>query len=316
MKSYICELCNKEFNRSTNYYRHLNRKIQCNKNSLKFVEILQKSLHNPPKDEKSNIFHSKSSLFPSQNNFEPSKTLQQEEDIFQCEYCDKTFTRKDNLNRHIKLRCKLYKEYKEMNKDDDPKYSKLKDIIKKKDELLNEYKNKEQNHTVNTVNNTLNNSNSNNKIINNITINAFGKEDLSFIKDKDYIKLFESSHEAVMNLTKLIHFNKKQPTNSNVYISNMKDSYVMFYTGIKWELGVKSDIIDNVYDSKLNLLDDKFEELEDEIPKTFKKKYERFIDNTNTSKIVPRIKKKIKLEMYNSRTVAMNHKMNNKKTIK
>jgi hypothetical protein len=212
------------------------------------------------------------------------------------------------MNKHIRLTCKIYQIHEETKKEE--LFDKLVKELEEKDKLLKK-QNKElhrKDKTINklTINNTTNN-NYNTTINNNYTLNAFGKEDLSYIKDSDYLKLFESSHEAVLNLVKLIHFNKKQPHNANVYISNRKDNYVMVYNGTKWNVSMKNDTIDDIYDTKFNILDDKFDEIEDKIPEKSKKKFDRFLENSKSTCLQPKIKKRIKLELYNSKDLPMNN---------
>ena len=53
-----------------------------------------------------------------------------------------------------------------------------------------------------------------------------------------------------------IHFNPLKPENRNIYISNMKDKYIMVYEEGNWIIKHKSSEIDNLYESKEILLED------------------------------------------------------------
>lgn len=88
MSYYECKRCNQRFNKNSDMKKHLERKKKCPRNieSYKYTE-----------DEINNI-----SLTPVD-----SKTMAEfVEKKFKCEYCEKLFTRVDNLTRHKKKVCK------------------------------------------------------------------------------------------------------------------------------------------------------------------------------------------------------------------
>jgi hypothetical protein len=70
---------------------------------------------------------------------------------------------------------------------------------------------------------------------------------------------------------------------------------------------MKNDTIDDIYDTKFNILDDKFDEIENKIPEKSKKKFDRFIENSKSTCLQPKIKKRIKLELYNSKDLPINN---------
>jgi len=78
MIEYNCEICGKIFNRNWCLTRHKNRKNPCK-------NIPPKSGINKHKKSKNNY----------QN---------------KCSYCNKIFTRKDSLKKHIDNRCKIKKQ--------------------------------------------------------------------------------------------------------------------------------------------------------------------------------------------------------------
>jgi hypothetical protein len=109
MPKHTCILCNKVFNRKSNYnYNVEHKKNPCIPSSIKIVE---KYVIVPPE---SSAFPPESSAFSSieeelilqnpviinvdnDNNFNTNIT---------CIYCGKIFTRIDNLQRHQSTRCK------------------------------------------------------------------------------------------------------------------------------------------------------------------------------------------------------------------
>ena len=107
MVIYVCNRCNKKYTHKGHYLRHLNRKNPCknmaildeendSENSAHFLHIfapknVQKCAKNVQKNEKKNI-----------NNYI-------------CAFCDKVFSRKFTLKRHIltckKKKCEFFREF-------------------------------------------------------------------------------------------------------------------------------------------------------------------------------------------------------------
>jgi hypothetical protein len=284
-----------------------------------------------------NLFKSSSDLNESENdskahviNLNESK---KKSHIYACSYCKMEFSTSSNMTRHITNICKVLKsqdnEKEEIYQTLLKEIKEMHELIKKQGnelELLKSNKNKNTSDTTDTTNsnnntstsnsnNTLNN-NSNNKIVNNLVINAFGQEDLSHLTNKDYKELFYSSSKSVPNLISKIHFNRKKPSNSNVYISNLKDSYVMVYDGENWNMLLKNDIIDELFDSKIIHLEGKYEEQLSKLDKTVKKRFDRFLFNIEHSSIEHDIKKEVKLLLYNSRVLALKNKKANEQNQK
>lgn len=257
MVTYKCQTCNKEFKQKCDYDRHINKKFPCQneaKNSHdepKLVEMSQK--------KEKNVF-----AFPVQ-----------ELDVIQCNYCNRLFTLKSSLNKHLKDRCKIKKEdtntkeeiyqsllkqMKELEENNKKQLQIIEENSKKRLQIMEENNKKleenqkqlmaenkqlkkeisikknsingnniNSNNTTNTTNNTTNNTNNQQNNIKNLQINliAHGKEDLSFITEDRLKKILYKGFKSIENLTEIVHFDKNRPQNHNVYISNIKDSYVM-----------------------------------------------------------------------------------------
>ena len=192
-----------------------------------------------------------------------------------CEFCDKIFTRKTGLKKHIKC-CKIRKlhdnkmdlKYKKLEKS----YEELKDQVE--DLLIN--LSKTAHHTTNNTNN----DNSNNTIHNTININNYGSENLKYLNNDYLSKLLNTAFTAIPKLIEKIHFNPKHPENHNIKITNKKQPYVKIRKNDKWELKDKKETLENLVDDKYNILEDHYVDKKEDINvmDNFINKYQNNID--------------------------------------
>ena len=82
-------------------------------------------------------------------------------------------------------------------------------------------------------NNTIT-QNSNNQLHQqfNITVNAYGQEDLSHISQNDWKTIIMKKLDAIPELTKKIYIDEE--TNRNIYIRSPKDGFGLRYNGDRW----------------------------------------------------------------------------------
>jgi len=111
-----------------------------------------------------------------------------------CKYCGKTFSRKDVCKRHEKNNCK--EKYK---------------MDVKNHTIINNYQ------TINNIQNVQNNLQQNfNPFGQNVPINPFGKEDVSFLTNELMKSVVSNPDYGIPRLIRLIHFNPNIPQNQNV----------------------------------------------------------------------------------------------------
>jgi hypothetical protein len=193
-------------------------------------------------------------------------------------------TKNDKENIYQEL-IKQMKEVQEQNKE-------------LKDELL-----KMKNITMTNSNNTINC----NTITNNsISLVAFGKEDLSYISNNIYKKIFASGSKSVLEFISHIHFNENKPEHSNVYISNIRDKYAMIYDGNKWILKDQTVVIGDLFENNKDNIIDKFEDLFEKLSERIINKFYRFINKEDNDKLINSIKQEIRLLLYNKKEIPLN----------
>ena len=283
MPNYKCARCLKDFDLKSDYTRHINRKFQCQESAANCSKAAAKC----------------------------SKIEESNDDSIKCNYCGREFTRISSLNVHIRARCKVKKEndnkmeemmtilieLKESNKEIKEKMTKLEEENTKYKKIIN-----------NTQNNNTQNSNNNIETQNNITfkINAYGHEDTSKITINDYKKILGRGMNSVPVLVEKLHFNENLPENHNVYISNLRDEYVLMYDGKIWRLNNRDEALQQLYEDKSDILETKFEELIERLDEPTIKMFNRFlkIKDTDEEKIKV-IKKELKKTLYDNRKIVM-----------
>lgn len=267
MPKYNCERCGKDFKQKCDYNDHINRKIPC--------KILA---------QKNTILH-KIAQKPIESNIV-------------CKYCGKEFSRQFTLNRHIDGYCKV-------KKTNDAKMEELMEtMIKMKDELkhINDKMSKleEENSKYKNIIQT-GNINNGNQIIN-VNLVPYGSEDTNKISDAEYQRILRRGFNSVPALVESLHFNKNLPENHNVYISNMRDDYVLVYDGKKWRLKNRNDTLQQIYEDKTDILETKFEELLGRLDEQTIRMFQRFIKvKDSDDEIVKGIKKELKTILYENR---------------
>lgn len=212
-------------------------------------------------------------------------------DPFVCKYCEKGFKFRQSMYRHIKYTCTK-------NTDED-----LKELVR----LLNQ-NNKELEKQVQVKNKQIEklvekleihgSFNTITNIQNNITLLPYRQTDVSHLTDDDYKKCIKKVNHCVKSLIEKVHFNPEKPENMNIYISNMKDKYLMIYDGANWNLANKKVEIDRLYEDKEMMLE---EWLETNPEPDLKEKFMKYLKHKGMEDCLLMFKDDVKLMLYNSR---------------
>ena len=211
---------------------------------------------------------------------------------YECKYCGQSFKFRQSMYRHIKYSCKK-------NTDED-----LKELVR----LLNlkiESQDKQiesQNKKIEKLMGKLeiNGSFNTTNIQNNITLLAYRETDVSHLTDEDYRGCIKKVNHCVKTLIDKVHFNPLKPENRNIYISNMKDKYIMIYDGNNWNLANKKEELDRLYEEKEMMLEEWLETNPDPI---LKDKFIKYLNNKEDDECLNHIKEDIKLLLYNKGVV-------------
>lgn len=315
MVNYVCPRCGYFTNIRTIYVRHLSRKHIC-KPVVKDVELLdQYTLYN--------IYHGfsmpsqslpitpKIDILPSQSlPITPNSKIRQKMNkiandnskltCYECSACKKTFTRMDNLTRHVNKSCKTLIKA----NDYDAKIQYLEEKITKLETKANtsaitdNSNNSSTTNNVNTTTNNVNTTNIENQI--NIQINGLGEENLDYITPEYIYMLAKGPNQAIPKLLKNIHFNPNHPENWNVELKNKKLPYVKVYDDKqqKWLLKDKKDTITTLVEHGYNIIDDNLPETENNSEmKNYVKFSERY-DNDD-KELLRRLNKNVELLLMN-----------------
>lgn len=238
MSQYICEICEKDFKTKFNYMAHTNKKYPCSKPCV----IVDKDNKN----------------------------------MFQCEYCNVTFARKDALKRHITNSCKQKiknNEHKILETLSEMK-TQMEGLQKTCETLTNE--NIELKATMNkrgpkkkiidnSTNNTLNDNsitNNGNVTINTIMLIPFGEEDIGkYINDTQCNQIMERGINSITELATRLHFDPNKPELHTCHLSNNRDNKIRVYNGKKWILEKEDIVFDKMIEKNDEFLENKYDEI-------------------------------------------------------
>ena len=234
-----------------------------------------------------------------------------------CKYCQKGFTTATSMYRHMKHNCKardsieqteLLEKLTNRLECNDERIAKLE---KENTQLKKKVVKMEK--APKTVYNTSNNSGvvNNGTINNNITIVAYGKEDMSQIDREDIIKALKTGFNSTKQLTEVIHFNPKYPHYSNIKRSNynMKNK-VMFHNGEHWITTSDPHMIDDLYNRKRDFIEENIDLYQDGLNKYDMVRLHRWLNVDDDDHRITRIKTGLREMLFNKKGIAEQNEEN------
>ena len=322
MVKYHCFRCGYTNNIKSRFIKHLNRKFTCKPilNNIESAQIYNNYFSLTKNNGLAKLGNGLAKLPKSLaklGNRLAKLGNNEHKNLHICKYCGKKFKHLSSKCTHEKKRCKLNiknEEYnnlkklvKLLNEQLEEQKNKLRYEINKKDNEIKE-KNKQIEELIKKTGIKIITNNNINNIQNNIKILAYNKSDLSHLKDNDYIKFIKHSNFCIPYMIKKIHFDRKKPENHNIYISNMKNNFVMVYDGGKWNIRDRNELITDMIEDNTNILEDKIEdwiERGEEYPEIMKK-FNRYLEKKENDIVLNKIKQEIKFILFNNRGMIKN----------
>ena len=144
---------------------------------------------------------------------------------------------------------------------------------------IEKLENQPGNNTTNN-NNNIQNNNIQNNTTNNITINVYGNEDTSHINDAMLTSCFNDFDKSVEKYFGMKHFSKRMKCNHNIYISNMRDGYMMIYNSKEWNIANRAVAMKKMYYEIKESLSEAWDVMcnKNAVPQHIKSIYPRFIE--------------------------------------
>ena len=219
----------KRYKMSTNEHKMSTNEHKMSTNLSKFVEISEKSGKNMVKFQG-----------------------------FGCIYCCKSFKTHPNKRRHELHYCKKNPEFIEKivtkKSSDIIRLESEKHILialeKEKDKQILKLE-KKVDRLTEKIGNTTN-------IQNNIKINSYGNEDLSYITEEFKTNLIMGPYGMIPKMIKAIHFNDRKPENQNIIIPNINKNIIKIKNGEEWMHKNKDMVLVDMIDNKYLMLDEHF----------------------------------------------------------
>ena len=250
MVEYNCMCCNFITPLKSNYNRHLKTKKHL-KNITNQEDENKKEYISPQLTPKVHIL---TPIDPKK----PQKSLESEEsnkynygnEKYMCSSCDKCFSSKSHLIRHLKKSCIKLK-----NQNENLILKKILDEQKKMFEQERKYLYKQ----IETLLTKVGDTTIHNTQTNNIQLNNYGKEDLSHITDSLKDKLIKMPYGMIPKLIEYVHFSDNKPENKNIALTNKNDNKIKIFSDNKWIYKNKDETINDLMDGKYFILDNYYE---------------------------------------------------------
>ena len=219
--------------------------------------------------------------------------------LFVCHYCEQQFKFKQSMYRHIKYSCTK-------NKTED-----LAELVRLLNLQIEQQRNDFQSQLQTQTKHIETQQKQIDKLMGKLEINGsfnttinmnllnYNETDTSHLTDEDYRKCIRNASRCVLRLIEKVHFNPNKPENMNLYISNMKDKYMMMYKDNKWMLTDKAQL-GSVYDDKEEMIEEWYNENKDS---EMIKYFNRYLNLKEDDKEMQLIKEEMKLMMFNNKNL-------------
>jgi len=233
--------------------------------------------------------------------------ISKKERNFTCISCQKKFTRKDSLMKHVNNSCKI-----KISQNNE--ITELKKQVAELQKLVLENKPITKKNTSNTNNGTINNGTINNTINNTIYINKTGTENLLELNEKEVNEIFNNNISGLISLVKFINFNERLPANHSFCAKSLEGKYLLVYNTdeSKIESTRKKYFYQDLLTSAINKMDNLYTNNKSKLNKEKQKKIETTLmtlKNLNlrklSDKLLIEMKNKLVELSYNCRETVL-----------
>jgi uncharacterized C2H2 Zn-finger protein/glutaredoxin-related protein len=222
MINYICEKCNKEFNKKSNYIKHINRKNPCIKEEINSITYKCENC-NKEFDKKINYT----------NHINKNK---------KCNIIDL-----QEKYSNLEIECQ---QLKQINQELKIENNKINELLEK---CITNKNNIITNTNTNIINNTNNTNNTNNII--KIKLVNFGQEKYTKLTKEEKQHILKYSKQSMANLIKYLHINDRMPEYKNVCVKNLRGKGGYLYEDNKWMHLNYNILLMILFKNKINDLD-------------------------------------------------------------
>ncbi len=263
MVNYQCPICLKEFHKKYNFEMHTKNK------------------KNPCQPIKNPILQTRPKTPENSMNY-----LENDKNIFSCNYCCTNFTRKDNLTKHLNNSCKVKKEmeaekekmFKLMLEHKNDEIKDHKEIISKLESMINQQNDKITALIKKIKPSKITNNNTMNNIVIKTSMNKFGEENLEKLLNKKHFEdniLMLTGSNAFQACADMIYNNPKYPENQTVFCTDLSREKFMVYNGKDWIPHTRTQVFTEVQNKIQEYIDMHEEELQEKLNKDakFKEKF-------------------------------------------
>ena len=328
MVIYECIACNFSSKIKTHYHRHLKTQKHANLADTEDDEsykelVLQKK--EPKKNSKYTFLEKKEPKKNSNYTFlekkEPKKNRKRTENgekspnspksaigskkfnfidtQHSCEFCGNHFKTRHIMLKHVRLNCKVKKDNSSVvvtngeNGLDSDKDNQIKELKSQVKELISKVGNT-------TINNQTINQQTN--VQQNVTLNVFGKEDLSMLTDEIKLQLIKGPFDMMPKLMEMIYFNKEYPQNHTMQLVNKNKDILKIHDKNGWKYVDKDATVEYILEDKNYEVDDFFELNDSDFSNFIKKTYNDFrkLFDSRDKNLWRKIKRDINFLLWNN----------------
>ena len=147
-----------------------------------------------------------------------------------------------------------------------------------------------------------------NNVQQNIILN-FKDTDISHLTPKDFKQIIGRKINCITEFIRRVHCNDSAPQNKNVYITNLKNNYIMIYKDGIWILSDRDEIIEDLIENHTCLLEEWIDNNPEKASADLKDTFDEYLDyrEKHYTGLNKKLKNEIKKDLYNVR-----HKINKK----